>query len=738
MKLFKKFLIGALAATAIISLAACGKANNNKNDDDQGGQKVVYDQTVSTASVSFSFSERLLTVGDTFLLEPQYEKIDGYSMEYSSSAPDIVSVDKNTGLIKALNAGSATVKAKYSNGRKSASASVNITCDFGAYKPEVKLLNVVAEDGLKLRVGSSFALNAGVNFNSVLFEDGTYKYEVADTSVATVSGGKIVGVAAGETFLSITGTWRGQTVRGTVDVTVSESVVFYNDGEVIQDVSIYTVAEAGGNSYVNYISNNFTANVSGNVSDNVKLTIADRSVAALSSDGTRIEGKAFGETKVTLSATAGGEEISMSFNITVLRPEVEVKGQIKTFATDYGTYLDPSSKTGARKTVKEFIGTDEEIVDAYQNDKAITVSGDKIFGVKTTGQNGRSSVEIVVGTNTYLYRVQLEALAKYFTVAQDLKELEIKGTSDLGGYYELLNDIDATGISLSHGGSGSFTGTFDGNGHTISNLTVEAGQSMFGSLKTSTIKNLALVDLNATKANFFSQASRENGLNFSNIYIKVSASTEYPKGMLSYSGSQNSLKNVVIEYTGSNTALTDYNSVGQCGVLCNGLSRAANANGTEVTATDNPWSDVYVISPFVLTYDLWGGFVRNTDKPANTSPMLAWGANEAKDKNGNDTSKTIWLKDKSGSYVSLTDLIAAKKVTVGDMVFASIPNDYTPQYFNYKFHNVYHYDDSSALISDIASKKDADGKLIPASTTLASFDSAYWDISSGAPVWVSK
>ncbi len=776
MKLFKKILIGALATTAIISLVACGKANNNKGDQNQGeGQKVVYEQTAVTASVSFSSSERHLNVGDTYLLAPKYEKISGYTMKYSSTAPAIVSVDENTGFVRALNEGTAVVKATYSNGRKSATAAMTITCDFGNYVPEIRLANIVEEEGVKLRVGSSFALASNVSYNGTLFDDGDFNYLVSDTSIAKISGGKITGLKAGETFLIIRGTWRGRDVTESVSVTVAEDVVFYNDGEVIQDFTVYSVGTAeDGATYTNTVPSRFTVNVGGVASTNVvRSSIGDGTI--LAAKGTYFEAKKYGETTVTLTTTVNGTEYSKSFNVTVLRPEVEVGGQIEMFATDYGAYLDKTSSTGARKTIVDYIGEQslnqkgEALVDAYQNDKAITVDGDKVYGISSSNPGGRGTAQVVVGTDTYLYRVNLEVVAKYFTVASDLKELEIKGTSDLGGYYELLNNIVADDITLTHSGSGAFTGIFDGNGYIISDLTLAQDSSMFGDLETATIKNLALVDLNATRAYYFSRNGHESGLVLNNIYIKLSANTEHPKGITNYSGSQNTLKNVVIDYSGVNAeaALSAIQAEAACGVLFNGLSRGTNEDYTEVVAADNLWSDVYVISPYLLTYSLYNGFITNKDKPLNdppknpeeekndedievSKPMYTYGLNEAKDKFGNDTNKTVWLKyvkaDNDNKVyedvtVSLTDLIADKKITLikDKGVFKQVKDArYSVQYLNMKFHNVYHFNNLSELQTYVSSQKDANGDVIPADTYLASFSLDYWDISSGAPVWIVK
>lgn len=76
--------------------------------------------------------------------------------------------------------------------------------------------------------------------------------------------------------------------------------------------------------------------------------------------------------------------------------------------------------------------------------------------------------------------------------------------NDLSAAYILMNDIDLTGITWSPIGSSStpFFGSFDGNGKTISNLTISSSaqnNGFFGSLTSgATIKDLTFTDCSVT------------------------------------------------------------------------------------------------------------------------------------------------------------------------------------------------------------------------------------------------
>ncbi len=78
-------------------------------------------------------------------------------------------------------------------------------------------------------------------------------------------------------------------------------------------------------------------------------------------------------------------------------------------------------------------------------------------------------------------------------------------SEDLGGTYRLEADLNMAGVAFSPIGNektGVFTGSFDGNGHTISNLDVYLPDNkyvgLFGCLDGATVKNLRLTNVRAS------------------------------------------------------------------------------------------------------------------------------------------------------------------------------------------------------------------------------------------------
>lgn len=709
MKKTKKLLVVIFAALAATSLAACFGANGDQTNTPLGGNQVIeYPKNETVASINLAVTSRNLVIGDTYLLQPNYNKIDGYYLKFSSSNDKVVSVN-DLGLVTALNSGSATVKAIYTNGKKAVEASMEISCDFGSYLPEVKLANV--NDDVSLFVGKDFKLNPYVTFNGTSFEDGTFGYSIEDTSIATISGKAIKAVKTGETSLIINGEWRGKPVSESIPVKVCDDVAFFNDGNPVEDVVIYTVPQAGGVSYETYIPRKFSVSVNGTTyssSGDVTVKIANTNV--IEAYGTKINSKGFGDTVVTLSTTKGGVTASRSFTVTVKRPEVVINETVPMFATDYGMYLDGATKT--RKNILDFASVTDTLVDAYQDGKALTVNEGKVLGVSSSNQAARGTANLVLGTADVLYHFNLETVAKFFTVASDLKELELNSAGARGGYYELLNDIDATGITISHTNAGSasyFNGIFDGKGHNVKNLKVSEKSSIFGSLSSgAVIKNTAFIDLIATEAYYFNHVNgQENGLSFEELYVKVSESTVNPVGMLCYSGSGNVIKNVVIEYTGANADKRPAYTGAYHGSFMAGMSRGADAKLEKIIDPNKNWINVFVVSPFVLGFSPTDGYVLNTSRPSTYHALYVLAANEEKDFYGNDTSGKSLLTRPSGIE------------NLGWL---------TEDYYIMKINGVYRCDSEVQMIEAIE-KGEKD---------LTTFSSLYWDVTSGLPVWKNK
>ena len=283
----------------------------------------------------------VLTLGDTAQLSVSYNEIDGETPIWSSSSPDVVSVDEN-GWIEALKVGSSIVTVQY--GTKKASCAVEVGLSDNV--PVLAFVNNM-RDEITLMKSSTYDFSAYVQFNGKTFNDGVIEYFVADESIAMVQDGKLTTKnVAGSTQVSVLATWRGQTVHAkTVKVNViSESTVLLNSGR-LNTVDLYTVAEYSGKEYATSqtISSVFVSEDGVQIED-YTLSILDEGIASIEKSGEEwiVSSKKAGKTNLIVSY---GEK-EYAFDVYVNRPVADVKKFIDYSIAD-AKYWDTATQTFA-------------------------------------------------------------------------------------------------------------------------------------------------------------------------------------------------------------------------------------------------------------------------------------------------------------------------------------------------------------------------------------------------------
>jgi len=229
----------------------------------------------------------------------------------------------------------------------------------------------------------------------------------------------------------------------------------------------------------------------------------------------------------------------------------------------------------------------------YADDK-LTINKEVVEAALGTAKYGDLVCNIFTDTNNK-YKVAILAVTKILYTKEDLAEVMTLATAGQEsvtastytapgkavGYYVLANDIDFEGgkFGLTHDSKGDgFVGTFDGRGHTISNIETKyelAG--LFGKVgATGVIKNVAFVNLINTGNNggvdTNQMAIRRNFLSFvfygtvENVYIEATRS--YVSGPCSAAIGQwqpgarvSNLVSVINETGSKNTAKANIGSV---------------------------------------------------------------------------------------------------------------------------------------------------------------------------------
>ena len=130
---------------------------------------------------------------------------------------------------------------------------------------------------------------------------------------------------------------------------------------------------------------------------------------------------------------------------------------------------------------------------------ATVKDGDTILWFEGTTENrfqGPTWSEVERGQAVTIEWVEIDSLEDLMTLAK------ATDADTLGKHYRLTADLDLKGVTFPGIGSEAapFTGTFDGQGHTISNVTITKTDGtdvgFFNVIKGATIKNLKLVEVN--------------------------------------------------------------------------------------------------------------------------------------------------------------------------------------------------------------------------------------------------
>ncbi len=171
--------------------------------------------------------------------------------------------------------------------------------------------------------------------------------------------------------------------------------------------------------------------------------------------------------------------------------------------------LGLSVKKGNKKTKYDYNGVAAEDGTALNNIRYDDAQG--CYFVSTNAQGGDSKI-VITTSNKKFPRFEIvvhigngdENSPYYINDAEDLAKIGINGGYDVAKHFLVTSDIALAGSFRPIGANDTpinFTGVFDGNGHSISNLTVADKQNsgLFNALSGATVKNLTLRNVNISK-----------------------------------------------------------------------------------------------------------------------------------------------------------------------------------------------------------------------------------------------
>lgn len=327
-------------------------------------------------------------------------------------------------------------------------------------------------------------------------------------------------------------------------------------------------------------------------------------------------------------------------------------GTVSTQTKNAGVY-DPDENEG--NVTLDLSELDDGTYTAYAGAKLVgevEVSDGSATMSAASVADGEQTASLFDGSAN-VYRVPFIKATKVLKQASDLAMFDLKNiyeniknvTTVFDGYYVLGNDIDAsdynhksigyTDASTTYTNVG-LTGTFNGMGYKISNLTFAGNASMktdgktdddtykcmnyslFGIVCGGTIKNVGIVNAGynnvgtgVNKADKSVLANAMYGAKLENVYVQLNGlSYGSPSIYSSSSGvayhidAQTTMKNCIFDIRDDGTIKKDDSSTG-FGALSGDGGKYENNDMSNVT--DRAWTNVFVISSIALSHEKNGG-----------------------------------------------------------------------------------------------------------------------------------
>lgn len=493
----KKWLIGTAAALAALAFTCSGcnlmvgGGNGSSVSDSSQDQPYVGDSSVEESGLTLNYNTAKVDVYDSLQLKAYLTDIEG-TVEWRSSNPEVATVNEN-GLVSALKEGTATITAKVGE--------LEATCALTAVKSTIAPVMELSDTEVSLKVAGEYTVNIQTTWKGKEVSGVEYSWNYEDagqTSSSYVSytiaqdGASVTftGLAAGTETFVVSAVVNGITLVETVTVsTVQNDVSFEVEGVNFSSAG-YTadlalIAEGG---HVKEVTPTVKVFYQGAEKQGVALswTSADTSIATVSSSG-KITAVKVGKTTVSAPVTVEGKTATLTINVNVYVAEFVYTSQTK-------QELDLNGSGNATINLSEFalkgslVKTEldgGEITASYASGKASFARGElgNIYGQRTmTFYLERKSGSTLLAREKVIIPI---GVYRSISTAEQLNNLEkyvqMDGY-DAYGDFRLTADIDMGGKSLtgvgtySNSGVGwyathAWKGTFDGQGHTISNTS---------------------------------------------------------------------------------------------------------------------------------------------------------------------------------------------------------------------------------------------------------------------------
>ena len=628
MKWFKYF---GVALTLSFALSTCIACKDDEETEDTG-----YETETIQSVITLDQTELNLKVGDSKYIVPSFETQGGVTLVYTSLDSTVASISQ-VGKVTALKEGTTDIVVTY--GELSATCKVSVT--LGGELPSIVVSGVENGSLQKVSLGSVFAINPYVSFNDGKYDDASFEYIVEDTDIVQVIDGQLQAKSCGETAVKIVATWRGVqnvTLERNFTLRVIPNVELSVNGGLSSVIDLYSVAQMGDRAYATsapfvVTAKEYSASGVVDLATDVQV-LSGAELVQIDGENIFAQGKAgTANLKITCMASTG-DEFEQIIAVNVLKSVGVYDSKIEFSAVD------------GELPLTDIFGVDEDLSSAECDGETLWISQDKkcVLGLQTLSTGVTQKTITVYGENVG-YEIEIDAYTKIIDEARDLDYFLLGNENsqhinkEFNGYYVLGCNIDASDYVRGSVGfvstgkvdayaTAGLTGTFDGRGYAISNLTFgevasdfekfdaekrkEYTYSLFGVIGGGTIKNLALENVTfdapddtVTKGNTATLATWIMGGKIENVYIRLNGLDYGTSNWRATAGfaysvdEKTTLKNVVVEVADDGTIQSMIDKKGTL-FASYGAIVGDRIPDDEVLAKN--WQNVYLVSDLAISY----------------------------------------------------------------------------------------------------------------------------------------
>ena len=342
---------------------------------------VLNESLMPIKSIALDVTEKTINVNDVFELNltitPE-DTTDDKTIKWSSSDDSIAIVDTN-GAVTGLRKGIAYINAQV--------GSFKATCKVIVNEPKIELQKIeLNKTDITLYEGQKDSLYVRYLPQSYIYK-GTVNWQSSNTSVATVSNGKVLTVGEGETTITATVKENGKTFNATCKV----KVIKIPEGQIVIDENDFELS-IGHTQKLNVLPNNVdTSNVNWESSDSSTVSVDSNGVVKALKEGNAIITARVGDKVATVNITAVYKKIA-AIDIIPDKTKIKVK---ETSDVKFTIYPEDASLP----LDYTLVSSNPEILSVSADNKISGVSeGKSILSAKTAdGTVGQVEITVVSG-----------------------------------------------------------------------------------------------------------------------------------------------------------------------------------------------------------------------------------------------------------------------------------------------------------------------------------------------------